>query len=87
MEFNDIKRLLTDKFGEAVIVSEQSDGLQPSLTIKPELIAEVCLELRDNEQTYFDFLSCLSGVDYGEEQSKIGVVYHLSSIPFKNNWY
>ncbi|AFD06804.1 NADH-quinone oxidoreductase subunit C [Solitalea canadensis] len=83
MEFNDIKRLLTDKFGEAVIVSEQSDGLQPSLTIKPELIAEVCLELRDNEQTYFDFLSCLSGVDYGEEQSKIGVVYHLSSIPFK----
>ncbi|POY37487.1 NADH-quinone oxidoreductase subunit C [Solitalea longa] len=83
MDFNDLKRLLIEKFGEEIIVSEQQEGLQPSLTIQSERIAEVCLELRDNEKTYFDFLSCLSGVDYGIEQQKIGVVYHLASIPYK----
>ncbi|MCO4291594.1 NADH-quinone oxidoreductase subunit C [Solitalea sp. MAHUQ-68] len=83
MDFTEIKRLLIEKFGEDVIVNEQTEGLQPSLTIRPELIADVCLELRDNEKTYFDFLSCLSGVDYGVEQQKMGVVYHLASIPYK----
>ncbi|UKJ06254.1 NADH-quinone oxidoreductase subunit C [Solitalea lacus] len=83
MDFNEIKQLLIDKFGNEVIVAEQADGLQPSLTIKKEMIADVCRELRDNELTYFDFLSCLSGVDYGLELKKMGVVYHLSSIPYK----
>jgi NADH-quinone oxidoreductase subunit C len=46
------------------------------------MIAEVCAELRDNPATYFDFLSCLSGVDYGTTENKFGVVYHLASIPY-----
>lgn len=78
-----IKNILTDKFGEDVIVAEQADGLQPSLTIKKEVIAEVCLALRNHPETYFDFLSCLSGVDYGAAENKFGVVYHLASIPYK----
>ncbi|HEY0666798.1 MAG TPA: NADH-quinone oxidoreductase subunit C, partial [Sphingobacteriaceae bacterium] len=57
---------------------------QPALLIHPEMIAAVCLELRDNPKTYFDFLSCLSGVDYGLEENKFGVIYHLSSIPYKS---
>ncbi len=80
MTFFEIKQLLINKFGEEVIVTEELSGLQPSLTIKNDLIVEVCLELRNNPETWFDFLSCLSGVDYGTEQQKFGVVYHLSSI-------
>jgi NADH-quinone oxidoreductase subunit C len=80
MTFLEIKQLLIDKFGEEAIVAEELSGLQPSLTIKSELIKDVCLELRNNQETLFDFLSCLSGVDYGAEQQKFGVVYHLSSI-------
>jgi len=82
MSFEEIKLLLTDKFGESIIVGEETGGLQPALLIDPERIADVCLELRNNPKTYFDFLSCLSGVDYGIEAGRFGVVYHLASIPW-----
>jgi NADH-quinone oxidoreductase subunit C len=84
MSFEDIKLLLTDKFGADVLVGEETGGLQPALLINPESIVEVCLELRNNSKTYFDFLSCLTGVDYGTETNRFGVVYHLSSIPYKS---
>src|ERR1700754_1781544 len=79
----EIKSLLIEKFGDSVIVGEETTGLQPALLIDPDRIADLCLELRDNPQTYFDFLSCLSGVDYGVEAGRFGVVYHLASIPYK----
>lgn len=83
MSFDEIKGLLLDKFGAEVIIGEERTGLQPALLIEPSRIAEVCMELRDNENTYFDFLACLSGVDYGVDTKKFGVVYHLTSIPYK----
>ncbi|TWR31645.1 NADH-quinone oxidoreductase subunit D [Mucilaginibacter pallidiroseus] len=82
MSFDDIKLLLTQKFGEDIILDDERTGIQPALLITPGSIADVCLELRDNPQTYFDFLSCLTGVDYGVEADKFGVVYQLSSIPY-----
>ncbi|HAL82265.1 MAG TPA: NADH-quinone oxidoreductase subunit C [Mucilaginibacter sp.] len=83
MIFEDIKLLLTEKFGPGVIVGEETGGLQPALLIEPGQIASVCLELRNNPKTYFDFLSSLTGVDYGPEAMRFGVVYHLASIPYK----
>src|SRR6201996_530932 len=82
MSFEDIKLLLTEIFGADIIVGEETTGLQPALLIAPDRIAEVCLELRNNPKTYFDFLSCLTGVDYGAEANRFGVVYHLASIPY-----
>ncbi|TSJ39542.1 NADH-quinone oxidoreductase subunit C [Mucilaginibacter corticis] len=83
MSFEDIKLLLTNTFGADVIEGEETGGLQPALLIAPDRIADVCLELRNNSKTYFDFLSCLTGVDYGVEAGRFGVVYHLASIPYK----
>jgi NADH-quinone oxidoreductase subunit C len=83
MSFDEIKSLLIEKFGENIIVGEETTGIQPALLIDPDRIADVCLELRDNPKTYFDFLSCLSGVDYGIEANRFGVVYHLASIPYQ----
>jgi NADH-quinone oxidoreductase subunit C len=84
MLFEEIKDLLISKFGQEIILGEETSGLQPALIIRRDKIAEVCLELRDNVNTYFDFLSCLTGVDYGVDENKFGVVYHLASIPYKN---
>jgi NADH-quinone oxidoreductase subunit C len=84
LSFDEIKRLLSEKFGSDVIVDVQSGGLQPALIIKPELIVAVCEELRDNKNTWFDFLSCLTGVDHGVDSNKFSVVYHLASIPYKH---
>ena len=83
MNLADIKTILIEKFGEGIIVGEETTGLQPAILIDPDRIADVCLELRDNPKTYFDFLSCLSGVDYGVEANRFGVVYHLASIPYQ----
>src|SRR5580704_1528639 len=83
MTFEDIKLLLVEKFGPEVITGEETGGLQPALLIEPARIADVCLELRNNSKTYFDFLSSLTGVDYGTEVNRFGVVYHLASIPYK----
>jgi len=83
MSFEDIKLLLTEKFGSEVITGEETGGLQPALLISPARIADVCLELRNNPKTYFDFLSSLTGVDYGPEINRFGVVYHLASIPYQ----
>jgi len=81
MSFDDIKHIITAKFGGDAIVGEETSGLQPALLIDADLIADVCLELRNNPQTYFDFLSCLTGVDHGADDGRFEVVYHLSSIP------
>ena len=83
MSFDDIKLLLTQKFGDDVITGEERTGMQPALLINPDQIVEVCLELRNNPLTYFDFLSCLTGVDHGAEDGRFEVVYHLSSIPYQ----
>jgi NADH-quinone oxidoreductase subunit C len=83
MSVEEIKQLLVDKFGADVIIGEETGGLQPALLIAPDRITKVCLELRDNPKTYFDFLSCLTGVDYGVEAGRFGVVYHLASIPYQ----
>jgi NADH-quinone oxidoreductase subunit C len=83
MTFEGIKQLLIAHFGEEVVLGEETGGLQPALLIAPDRIADVCLELRNNPATYFDFLACLSGVDYGTTANKFGVVYHLTSIPYQ----
>jgi NADH-quinone oxidoreductase subunit C len=83
MSFEEIKLLLIEKLGDGAIVGEETGGLQPALLVNPYLIAEVCLELRNNPATYFDFLSSITGVDYGTETNRFGVVYHLASIPFQ----
>lgn len=83
MSFAEIRLLLVEKFGESIVAGEETTGMQPALLIDPDRIADVCLELRDNPKTYFDFLSCLSGVDYGVEAGSFGVVYHLASIPYQ----
>src|SRR5580704_16349982 len=83
MNFEEIKLLLVEKFGSGVITAEETGGLQPALLIEPDRIVDVCLELRNNSKTYFDFLSSITGVDYGVEVNRFGVIYHLASIPYK----
>jgi NADH-quinone oxidoreductase subunit C len=83
MIFEDVKQLLIERLGADVVIGEETGGMQPALIIAPDRITDVCLELRNNPATYCDFLACLSGVDYGTEANKFGVVYHLTSIPYQ----
>jgi NADH-quinone oxidoreductase subunit C len=46
---------------------------------------KVCQELYQNPSTYFDMLSCVTGVDNGVEAKTMEVVYNLYSIPFNHH--
>lgn len=75
-----IKTLLATQFGDEAVVTATA-GLQPALVINRAFLPQVCLFLRDHEDTYFDFLSAVSAVDDGIEAGTFTVVYHLASIP------
>ncbi|MBX2898036.1 MAG: NADH-quinone oxidoreductase subunit C [Cyclobacteriaceae bacterium] len=44
-------------------------------------IADVCQLLYYNPATYFDMLTCITGVDNGPQANTMEVIYHLYSIP------
>ena len=85
MNFEEIKNLLTDKFGSEIILGENKQTAQPFLIIQTNKIAAVCQELFLNPLTYFDFLSCLTGLDNGPEAGTLEVIYHLYSIPYDHH--
>lgn len=47
-----------------------------NVTIEPSQLRELMLKLKNTSSTQFDYLFCLTGMDYGKE---LGVVYHLES--------
>lgn len=81
MQFEEIKSSIEGSFPEA-IVGENLDSTPPLLKILPNQIVSVCEHLHTNEKTFFDSLSCLTGIDNGVESNTIEVVYSLYSIPF-----
>lgn len=85
MTFGELQQFILDRFGAAVILEAKADALQPYLVLQPERLPEVCLELHDNAQTYFDYLSCLTGMDNGPEAGTMEVIYTLYSIPYDHH--
>lgn len=81
MTFEEIKSLITEKFPKAIL-GENLESTPPALKIEAVSNHEVCEFLHSYEKTYFDSLSCLTGIDNGEESDKMEVLYHLYSIPF-----
>lgn len=79
-----VQELLAVEFNNQALAQVEASGLQPALVISREKLVAVCLFLRDHKETYFDFLSCISAVDNGEESGSFSVVYHLASIPHQH---
>jgi NADH/F420H2 dehydrogenase subunit C len=52
-----------------------------NILVKPENLYDLMLKLKSNQETNFDYLFCLSGVDWGKE---LGVVYHLESTTYRH---
>ncbi len=59
---------------------EVKEGKQFTEVIVPaSKLHSLAKALREREEVNFDFLSCLSGIDYGHD---LGVVYHLRSSSY-----
>ena len=81
---------LKQRFGDR-ITGANLEVLDPWIEVSPEGLVELCKYLRDEPDLRFNFLSCISGVDYFEPDAKkaakvtwkphLEVVYHLWSVP------
>lgn len=87
MEFAAILARLTGQFGPR-ITGSNAEAIDPWVEVAPESLAEVCGFLRDEPELRFNFLHCISGVDYLQTDPKkkvdwqphVEVMYHLSSM-------
>jgi NADH-quinone oxidoreductase subunit C len=52
------------------------------VTVTPVQLHSLAVELKNNKETDFDFLLCLTGMDWGTE---MGVIYHLRSTTLKHH--
>jgi len=73
----EISEKLKARFGEAILDVKIEGVLQPFVKVTPAGLKEIASFLHDDDDLQFDFLMCLSGVDYGK--NVLGVVYHISS--------
>lgn len=83
MSFEEIIAIVKKETGEDTVLKAEPEAVQPVLTIATHKIDEVCTLLRDHPQLYFDYLSCLTGIDNGTTANTMEVIYHLNSIPFQ----
>lgn len=72
---------LKEEFGDSIIGLVSEPPSDDFINVEPESIVDICLYLRDGEGMKFDYLACLSGMDY---KDSFGVVYHLYSIEFNH---
>ena len=52
-----------------------------NITVQPKDLYALMSQLKNNTETAFDYLFCLTGMDWGEE---LGVVYHLESTTHRH---
>lgn len=66
--------------------SEEIKSASPlSIAIDASVLIKVCEQLYNNPETYFDMLTCITGVDNGQDANSMDVIYHLYSIPFNRS--
>lgn len=85
---------LKARFGDR-IVGANLQNIDPWVEVTPDGLLEVCKHLRDASDLAFDYLSCISGVDYCHTdekkaakagwQPRLEVVYHLYSMKHKHS--
>ncbi len=91
MTVAEIAELLEQQFGSA-ITGTHLTALDPSVTVDPAKLVEVCKFLRDDPRLKFELLNDITGVDYLEPDAKkapkfgfdphLEVLYHLSSFTY-----
>lgn len=85
---------LQKKFGDG-ITGSNFEAVDPWVEVSPEALVDVCCYLRDEADLRFNYLNCITAVDYFEPDPKkaaktgwdphLEVVYHMWSIPHKTS--
>lgn len=93
MNATEIIDRLKQRFGDRILRSD-TDCLDPWAEIAADSLHEICRFLRDDPDMRFDYLHCVSGVDYVEPDPKkakktdwephLELLYHLSSMQHRH---
>jgi NADH-quinone oxidoreductase subunit C len=74
-----LQNLIGTWIPELEFTEEKSQFL--NITVPPAQLHQLMSQLKSNKETNFDYLFCLSGVDWG---AALGVVYHLESTTHRH---
>lgn len=80
MTFDQINDLIVSELGSDIILGKDHQCLH----ITTDKIAVVAKFLFENENCYFDMLSCVTALDNGIEKATMEVIYNLYSIPYEH---
>ncbi|MCF8273768.1 MAG: NADH-quinone oxidoreductase subunit C [Flavobacteriaceae bacterium] len=75
-----LQNLISNWIPELEFSEEGSQFL--NILVTPEHLHQLMTDLKTNNETSFDYLFCLSGVDW---QPELGVVYHLESTTHRHS--
>ncbi len=82
MNANQIHDKIKSQFPEAVVDFKPDAVTEPFIVVRPDLIREIAHYIFEDPELKFDYLVCLSGVDFND--GNLGVVYHLSSMQMRH---
>jgi NADH/F420H2 dehydrogenase subunit C len=74
-----LQNLISSWIPNLEFTEEKSQFL--NITVQPEQLQQLMTQLKVNSETNFDYLFCLSGMDWG---AALGVVYHLESTTHRH---
>ena len=75
-----IESWFPDPEASGLVFSEEESQFL-NVSISPKDLYDLMSKLKADDDTHFDYLFCLTGVDWGEE---LGVVYHLESTQHRH---
>ncbi|MEO9804442.1 MAG: NADH-quinone oxidoreductase subunit C [Reichenbachiella sp.] len=85
MSVEELKELIDSKMATGTVLAIDENSTPKAIVITSAQIAPACELLRDNEQSYFDLLSCLTAIDNGPDVNTMEVIYNLYSIPLEHS--
>ena len=71
---------LSEIFGAREGVSVGAEIDEVTLSVPPETVAEICAQCKSDPRLDFNYLRCLSVVDYETQSGEFEVNYHLYSL-------
>jgi NADH-quinone oxidoreductase subunit C len=75
----ELQSLISSWNPELIFSEAESQFL--NITVNAEYLHELATQLKFTEETSFDFLYCLTGMDWGLD---LGVVYHMESTTYRH---
>ena len=82
MDFSEIVELIKSKLSNTIITSLNTRNIQPSITIERNRLIEIGNFILKQKNLYFDFLSCITGIDNGISVNTMELMYNFYSIPY-----